>query len=472
MVITETMMKKKYLKYLIIALLAIAALVAYTQIRKHKQKPEWRTETPSMGEIREVVTATGALNPYVLVEVGTEVSGKIDVLFKDFNETVRKGELLARLDTEILAANLESARAEVNKATISRDEAQLEYNNAKALYDKAMASEYELQKTDYALKQAKQNLATAQLKLQTAQKNLNNASITSPINGIVVSREVSEGQTVAASMNSPTLFKIANNLDQMQITANVDEADIGKIKVGMPVEFTVDAHAGEQFAGSVQQIRLNPTTEQNVVSYSVIIDADNPEHKLLPGMTTNVTIVIQSKQNARRIPETATRFTPSKEVWELFGLKWEDDFISNARKKAMESATRKATASSKGNPGTPGQGTRSDSARAGGNAATRKDRTWPGSPERTASAGMGRGFGNFPGRMGSGRSGMAMIWILKDKTPELVMVRTGVSDGANVEVLSELDPNTQIITGVNYKDPSQAKGSSAIQSGPGMGPRF
>ncbi|HOD59441.1 MAG TPA: efflux RND transporter periplasmic adaptor subunit, partial [Candidatus Syntrophosphaera sp.] len=313
-------MKKKYLTYIIIVAVIIIAIVVFTQIKKKKNMPEWRTETPSIGTIREVVTATGSLNPTMLVEVGTEVSGKIEKLYKDFNDTVKKGDLLAKLDTDILTANLESARADVNKATIVRDDAKMEYETSKTLYEKGMGSQYEMEKNLYAYQQAEQNLANAILKLKTAQKNLQNASITSPINGVVVSREVSEGQTVAAAMSSPTLFKIANNLDLMQITAVVDEADIGKVRVGMPVEFTVDAYPEEQFYGTVNQIRLNSIIEQNVVSYNVIIDTDNPEHKLLPGMTTNVTIIVQSKEDVMCIPVTATRFLPSKEVWELFGL--------------------------------------------------------------------------------------------------------------------------------------------------------
>ncbi len=452
---------KKYLKFIIIAVLVIAALVAFTQIKKHKNKPEWRTDKPSNGTIREVVTATGSLNPYVLVEVGTEVSGKIAKIYKDYNDRVRRGELLAKLDTEILMTSLESARADVNKAAISRDEAKLEFDIRTELFQKDMAAEYEMKKADYAYKQAQQNLANAQLRLQTAQKNLQNASITSPIDGVIVARNVNEGQTVAASFSSPTLFTIANNLDQMQITANVDEADIGKIKLEMPVEFTVDAYAGEQFSGSVQQIRLNSTTEQNVVSYSVIIDADNPEHKLLPGMTTNVSIIIQSKENVLRIPETATRFSPTKETWELFGLKWEDDLISNARKQAMEKAMAKFKPAGLDSLQEPGTRARTGKMPAVGD-----------STRRAFSRQRGFGGPAMRGSNGSGRSGSAMIWVLKDKTPELMMVRTGVSDGAFVEIQGELDSDTVIITGVNYKDPSQANGNSAIQRGPGMGARF
>ncbi|MDD4223656.1 MAG: efflux RND transporter periplasmic adaptor subunit [Candidatus Cloacimonetes bacterium] len=446
---------KKYLKYIIIALVVIAAVIVYAQVRKNSNRPEWKADNPSRGTIRDVVTATGSLNPTILVEVGTEVSGTILTLYKDFNDHVRKGEVLAKLDTEILAANVASAQTEVRKALNSRDEAQMEYTNSKSLAGRDMISEYEMQKDKYTLEQAELNLSTAQLKLQTAQKNLRNATITSPIDGVIVSREVSEGQTVAASMNSPTLFTIANNLDQMEITASVDEADIGKISVGLPVEFTVDSYAGQMFSGSVQQIRLKSVTEQNVVSYSVIIDAANPDHKLLPGMTTNVTIITQSRENALRIPETATRFTPSKEVWELFGLKWEDDLISKARKAALEKAMAAVSTDRPASGGTP----EPDSAKA----VSKR-------PSGRPSGAMPTGFSR-PG--GNGRNGgSALIWVLKDKTPELIMVRTGVSDGAFVEVLSPLDPDTKIITGVTYKDPAQASRASALQGGAGMGPRF
>ena len=420
-------MKKKYLTYIIIAVVVIAVIVVISQVNKKKNMPEWRTETPSIGTIREVVTATGSLNPTMLVEVGTEVSGKIEKLYKDFNDTVKKGELLAKLDTEILAANLESAKADVNKATIVRDDAKMEYENSKTLYEKGMGSQYEMEKKLYTYQQAEQNLATAILKLKTAQKNLQNASITSPINGVVVSREVSEGQTVAATMSSPTLFKIANNLDIMEITAVVDEADIGKVRVGMPVEFTVDAYPEEQFYGTVNQIRLKSIVEQNVVSYNVIIDTDNPEHKLLPGMTTNVTIIIQSKEDVMRIPVTATRFLPSKEVWELFGLKWEDNLITKARRAAMQAASS-------------------------GNSA------------KTST--MNAGNKNFS----NGRPKFSTIWVLKDNVPELMVVQTGISDGAYIEVLSDLDQKAKIITGVNYKNASQITGNS-VMGGP-RGGRF
>lgn len=459
---------KKYLKYIIIALIVVAAIVAYTQIRKKKNQPEWRTDKATTGSIREVVTATGAINPYLLVDVGTEVSGKIERIYKDFNDTVRKGELLAVLDTEILQANLETAKADLSKSTISSEQAKLDYDLLVELVGKNMAPEYDMKKAEYAYKQAQQNLAAARLTLQRAEKNLNNAYITSPINGVIVARSVDEGQTVAASLNAPTLFKIANNLDQMQIVANVDEADIGKVKVKMPVEFSVDAYPSEKFEGYVKQIRLNPTTEQNVVSYSVIIDAANPDHKLLPGMTTNVTIIIEAKENVLRISETATRFSPSKEVWTLFGLKWEEDLIATARKKAMEAlmAKQSSAAVSKADsaavrPSRPAQ------------LSAGRDSLKTGQPRPAGSGsrpGMAVSSGNMPAfaavRSG-GRGGMASVWVLKDKTPELVMVRTGVSDGAYIEVLDGLAEGMTVLTGVTYKDAKQAANNSAL-SGPGM----
>lgn len=429
---------KKYLKYIILIALIIIAIIVITSLRKAKNKPEFRTVTPSNGSIREIVTATGSLNPYVLVSVGTEVSGKIEKLYKDFNDPVKKGELLAKLDTEILSTNLEAAKADLAKAKTALDQAKLDYDLQTELLDKQMTPEYDAKTALFAYQNAQQNYNNAQLTLQRAQKNLANAYITSPINGIVVSRDVDEGQTVAASMSSPTLFKIANNLDQMQISADVDEADIGKITVGLPVEFTVDAYPSENFSGTVKQIRLNPTTESNVVSYSVIIDAANPEQKLLPGMTTNVTIIIQSRENVMRISETATRFKPSKEVWEQFGLKWTDDLIQNAQKEAFASL-----ASSKAN-------------------SAQNDSTV--SNKKT---GYKRSLQNSSNKV-SKTSKNALIWVLENNVPKPKGIKTGISESGYIEVREGLSGNEVIITGVNSKNTTESTNGNS--SGPGMRP--
>lgn len=428
---------KKYIKYVVILIIVIVAIVFFVRYRKAKSAPEWRYDMASLGSVREVVTATGSLNPYVLVNVGTEVSGKIEKLYKDHNDRVRRGELLAKLDTELLDTSLEVARSDLAKSTTSMQEAKLDYDLQTELYEKDMTSEYDMTKARFRYQTAQQNLANSQLNLQRAEKNLSNAHITSPIDGIIVSRAVDEGQTVAASLNSPTLYIIANNLDKMQITAGVDEADIGKIKLDMPVEFSVDAYPNQLFYGKVQQIRLNPISESNVVTYNVIIDATNPDGKLLPGMTTNVTFILHASDGVYRIPETATRFRPNKELWELFGLKWNDDILLAGRK-AIEEATAKAQ--------------------------SKKAEAEPANPAEAAEGRGGRGMAMGGGGMGMG-SKYAVVWVLKDEVPSPMAVRTGISDGAFVELLDEISENTKLITGVKYNDPKTAPTSAM---GPGM----
>lgn len=465
---------KKYIKYLVIVLVIVAAIILWGRYRKAKNMPEWRTDIPTQGAIREVVTATGSLNPYVLVNVGTEVSGKIDRIYKDFNDHVKKGELLARLDTEILQTNLAGSKGDLAKANTAMQQAKLDYDLQNELFKKSMTPEYDMKKAQFAYETSQQNVANAKLTLQRTQKNLDNAYITSPIDGIIVSRDVDEGQTVAASMSSPTLFMIANNLDQMQITANVDEADIGKIRLGLPVEFTVDAYPSNRFEGNVKQIRLNPTTDSNVVSYSVIIDAANPERKLLPGMTTNVTIVVQAKDDVLRVPETATRFKPSKEIWESFGLKWDEELL-NAGRKAMQAAAEKAATEMKKRmpanaaPKTDAVAKNDKSPRGKQNLSDSLKAKYAGKHKQGDSPASFTGGGGGGGR----RSRTSVVWVLEGNTPKPIAVKVGISDGANVEVIEGIDAKATLITGVKYNDPKQANNNAAAApAGPGMGRRF
>ena len=471
------MHKKGILRIVIIIVLIVAAVFIYGKIKKNKNRPEWRTDGLSEGSIREVVTATGSLNPFVLVEVGTEVSGKIERVYKDFNDRVRQGELLAKLDTEILQTSLQSATGELERARNNAEEARLDLNLQQELFNRGMTPEYELMKARFKHDQAVLSVNTAELSKQRAEKNLANAFIKSPIDGIIVSRDIEAGQTVAASMNAPTLFKIANNLNQMQITAEIDEADIGKIRVGLPVEFSVDAYPQESFEGSVQQIRLNPNAEQNVVSYSVIINADNPQQKLLPGMTTNVTIVVQAKENVLRIPETATRFRPSKEIWEQMGLEWSDDLLTSARRQRPGGAgpgapsggapavgrASTAAADSASRGGRPSMGERPQGQRrpSGGRRAPGADST------------AVRSGGQFnPRGTATRRMGFALVWVLENGKPVPKPVRTGISDGAFVEVIEGVEQGVTLITGVNFKNAKQAANASSPTMGPGMGRRF
>ncbi|PKN80511.1 MAG: efflux RND transporter periplasmic adaptor subunit [Candidatus Cloacimonetes bacterium HGW-Cloacimonetes-1] len=486
---------KKIFKPLIIIVIIVIAVFAFLHYRKTKNKPEWRTDSPSTGTIREVVTATGSLNPNVSVNVGTEVSGTIQKIYVDFNSIVRKGQLLAKLDTEILETNLEATKSDVAKSKVSMEDAKLDLDLLKDLVKKNMAASYDLQKAQFKYDQAVLTLSNSRISMQRAEKNLQNASIKSPIDGVIVSRSIDEGQTVASSFNSPTLFIIANNLEQMQITANVDEADIGKVQVKMPVEFSVDAYPDQAFNGNVKQIRLNPSTDSNVVSYAVIIDAHNPDKILLPGMTANVTIVIQEKEGVLRIPESAGRFKPSKEVWTLFGLKWDDKLLENKFKRngrgmgqnqahgaQTPAAPEAATAVAKsGRPNLPDsiktrRPAMGDSAkfamRKGGN------RGEPATMERGQRRGQGQGqSSSYTPRAGVSKRGsrkrMVQVWILKNGVPSPKMVQVGLSDGAFVEVLEGIAEGDVMVTGVIYKNLKQAgNAASPMSSGPGMGRRF
>lgn len=448
---------KKVIRVIIVIVIIAAAIIGYTNYRKSKNKPTWNLGTISTGTIREEVTASGTLNPSTKVEVGTEISGKILKLYKDFNDSVRRGELLAKLDTENLESSLESARSDVTRAQISVQDARLDLTLQDELFKNEMGTSYDLQKAQNRYDQAVQSHANAQSAFKKAEKNLQNAIITSPIDGIVISRNVEEGQTVAASMSSPTLFIIANNLRKMQIEAEVDEADIGKIRVDEPVEFTVDAFSGERFDGSVKQVRLSPNTSQNVVTYTVIIDVDNPQLKLLPGMTANVTIVVQKREEVSRIPESAVRFRPSKDLWDQFGLKWDDSIT--ARPALAQANTPPAE-----NSGRPQTSDSPDSIRARmqqmtpGQRAAFRQRAAQSGETRTRSAQRDE---SSQSAFGSGyeyttRPSRNRVWVLSNGKPTPVDVVTGLSDGRFIEIISGLDTDQEFITGVNYTNPKQA----------------
>lgn len=271
------------------------------------------TYTVQPTSMSEVVTATGTMESVTQVEVGTQVTGIIDKLYADFNDQVKKGQLLAELEKTLLDSELKSANANMESAKASYDYARRNYERDKALHDEKLISDYEFQtsKRDYDV--ARLSYEKTQADRVRAAKNLNYAEIYSPIDGIVISREVEVGQTVVSSMNVANLYIIAD-LDNMQVVGNVDEADIGSVKTGQHVTFTVDAYVDETFEGTVTQVRLNPTTESNVVTYEVIVSAPNPEHKLIPGMTANLTIYTLELDNVIAVPMKALKFMPQQDV--------------------------------------------------------------------------------------------------------------------------------------------------------------
>lgn len=275
------------------------------------KKPSVTLETvkAERGELTETVTATGTIESATQVDVGTQVTGIIDKLYADYNSVVKKGELIAEIEKTLLQSDLASAEANVESARLTYEYNLTNYNRDKALHDKKLISDYEFQTTQKDLQVSKTAYDKAKADKVRAAKNLNYAEIYSPIDGIVISREVEVGQTVVSNMSVANLYTIAD-LDSMQVIGNVDEADIGRVKVGQKVTFSVDAYSDELFEGKVTQVRLNPTTESNVVTYEVVVAAQNPEHKLIPGLTANLTIYTLCDENVLMLPAAAFNFQP------------------------------------------------------------------------------------------------------------------------------------------------------------------
>lgn len=269
------------------------------------------TITLKEGEITQTVTATGTVESVTQVDVGTQVTGIIDKLYADYNSIVKKGELIAEIEKTVLQADLTSAEANVESARVTYEYNLTNYNRDKALHDKNLISDYEFQTSTKELKVSKEAYDKAQADKVRAAKNLNYAEIYSPIDGIVISREVEVGQTVVSNMNVANLYTIAN-LDDMQVIGNVDEADIGQVKVGQRVTFSVDAYPDDTFEGSVTQVRLSPTTESNVVTYEVVVATSNPDHKLIPGLTANLSIYVMEETGVLTLPANAFAFVPEK----------------------------------------------------------------------------------------------------------------------------------------------------------------
>ena len=309
-------MKKKRRIWLIILAVVVVAIAAIAIIKAMKSaNKELVIRTHVVGEytVENTVTATGTIEPVETVEVGTQVSGKVEKIYVDYNDVVKKGQLMAELDKQTLNQSLSRAKASLTSAESQLNYAKLTYERTKQLYESNAATLAAYQEAQNTYTQAQMSKRTAQASYDQARVDLAYAEIYSPIDGIVLDRAVEVGQTVAASFSTPTLFTLANDLTKMQVEADVDEADIGQVKVGQRVTFTVDAYMDETFDGTVNQIRMKPTTTSNVVTYTVIIDAPNPEQKLFPGMTASVTIVTE-EQTGLAVPAEAFNFTPDDQV--------------------------------------------------------------------------------------------------------------------------------------------------------------
>jgi len=365
--------------------------------KNKKSEAAFLTAEVTRGDITIMVSATGTLEAVTTVQVGSQVSGTISALYADFNSQVKAGQVIAQLDPTFLKAQVAQVQADLERAKASAELSKKEYERSLSLFQKNMISESEkdISLTNYEL--AKSTEKSAQANLDRVKTNLDYSTITSPIDGVVISRNVDVGQTVAASLQAPTLFTIAKDLTKMKVNASIDEADIGKIKEGQEVSFTVDAYPEQNFKGKVSQIRLSPEVVQNVVSYDVIIEVSNPELLLKPGMTANVTVLVDQRVNILKVPSGAMRFRPSLEK-------------------------EKKESSSKSNEGM--------------NIARNLPPSENMNPDKMNPSGLRK-------------TGQTALWILNQQgKPEPVPVQTGISDGTFTQVISDnLKEGDKVITG-------------------------
>jgi len=298
----------------IVAAVVVVGVVAYLLLSggKNEKKVEFETAKVEMGDVHTTITATGTIEPVTSVTVGTQVSGIVSHLYVDYNSVVKKGQVIAELDKTNLTSELKTARANLMSAQSTLNYEQSNYSRYQQLFEKGLVSADEFEQAKLSFLKAQEQVNTSRESVQKAQTNLGYATITSPIDGVVLSKAVEEGQTVAASFNTPELFTIAQDLTDMRVIADIDEADIGGVKDGQRVTFTVDAFPDDMFEGRVTQVRQQATTESNVVTYEVVISAPNNDLKLKPGLTANVTIFILEKNNVLTVPAKALRFMPNE----------------------------------------------------------------------------------------------------------------------------------------------------------------
>lgn len=428
------MKKKIIIGAAILVIIAGVVLVLSLFSPNKNDIPKYEKKAIDKGDIEALVITTGSLNPVTTVDVGSQVSGKIDELYVDFNSRVKEGQVIAELDqSQFLTrvkqneANYQSAEASLKKTKVTLDNTKKKYDRAMNLFEKDLISFEEKEAIETQYYSAMADIQSSEARLEQAESQLDSSKvdltytiIKSPIDGVVINRRVNIGQTVAASFQAPVLFQIANDLSKMQVECSVDEADIGKVKEGQKVRFTVDAFPDENFTGKVSQVRYAPEIVQNVVTYTTIVKVDNPEMKLRPGMTATASVVTGEAKNVLRVPNSALRFNPSLSPEEM--------------KKLMESMRQEMRERRGGS-------SRPEGSRPGGDA-HRQAAQRPGSGQHAS--GM-RGFS----MQGAQMRQFARVWI-EDESGKLkmVFVRTGVTDNSYTEIVSgSLKEGQLVITG-------------------------
>jgi HlyD family secretion protein len=415
----------------VVVAVGAGALWIYRNAEAH-EPPAYRFATVTRGNLESTVSATGALSAVTTVQVGTQVSGQVAQIYVDFNDRVKKGQLLARIDPTLQQQAVLDAQAGLVRAQADLERSKAEYERNKTLFDQKVLTATEFNTAQYNYTVAQASVKSAQVALDRARKNLSYTEIYAPIDGVVVERNVDVGQTVAASLSAPQLFLIANNLSQMQILASVDESDIGLIHERQDVRFTVQAYPNQTFTGNVRQVRLQSATTENVVNYTVVVSVANPKGTLLPGMTATVEFLTGSAKDALIVPNAALRFRATPEMMAEAGVSASG---TGAPRTAADSAAFAA---------------RRDSLRAA--------RAASGASGAGQAAGQAGANGNRAGGTGEARSqvsggtrgGFAQLWYLDSTTgkPAVMRVRAGLSDGQNTQVMGpNVKEGMQVIIG-------------------------
>ncbi len=441
---------KKLIAFTVV-LIVVVGVVWYTNSAEAESRMEYRFVTLETGDLESVVASTGNLGAVTTVQIGTQVSGIVNRIYVDFNDRVRRGQIIARIDTTLLASSLKDARTTLNRNRAQLDYAQTEFNRVQNLFEKSFSTEVEFNQVKYNLDLAKTSIVSSEIGVERAERNLGYATIVSPISGVVIERNVDEGQTVAASLNTPQLFLIANDLSRMEILASVDESDIGLIKEGQTVRFTVQAYDEGVFYGQVRQVRLQSSIQENVVTYTAVVDVDNSDGQLLPGMTATVEFLIEQVADVLKVPNAALRFRPNEQMMASLMARFE--------------AMRESRGDSTG-AGQQGGGDRGGQARQGGQG---------GQGGFAGQGGQGGfGAGGFGGGQGGGRSNSATLWYLDDDGQIMVArVRTGITDGSQTEVIGRnLESGLQIISGVTMSEVASAFQNPFSRNTESRGSRF
>ena len=422
---------------IVVAVVAVAAATGgWLLTRGNGEAPSYRFATVEKGDIDSVVSATGTLSAVTTVQVGTQVSGLIAELLVDFNDRVSKGQVIARLDTTLLETNLRDVEASVERSRAELKQAERDLERITSLYNQGISAVADYNKAQYTADVARAQVKSAEASLERARQNLAYATITAPVSGIVVERAVDVGQTVAASLSAPKLFTIANDLSEMQILSPVDESDIGQIKEGQPVRFTVKTYPDRTFTGVVRQVRLQSTIDQNIVNYTVVISVKNDDGKLLPGMTATVEFVVASAKDVLKVANAALRFRPSEAQ------------LAEARERLRKQLEERAAARGGATPGGEGAG---PMGRPGGG----------GGQERPGSGGNGGARGQ--------RERSFLYYLDDEGRLSMMPVRPGITDGQFTEVRGPLlEEGQQVVTGMSQAAATQS--SNPFQGTQSSGP--